>query len=131
MANFDYSKTLAKSLQLVEKFGRAITFVKLGEVSEDPTKPWHGASDVRTNPSETVTANGVFVHPESLKETGRRQTTVDFVSKVDQIAIVAFAGSLDQFSEIIDDDGSRWKIETIDTLRPGSVTVLHFVSVRR
>lgn len=45
--------------------------------------------------------------------------------------MIAGDADLSEYNELIDSDSTRWRIEKVQTLKPGNVTLLHFVGVKR
>lgn len=128
----NYAAIAASAQARVERFGRLITFVKLSAGPTDPTKPWKGVTDPRAiEPEESLEIYGVFVEPESLERLGKQRSSADFIKSAEQVIIVATTQDLGKFDEVIDTDGSRWKIDNLQSLTPGDTTLLHYVRVQR
>src|SRR5690349_6330469 len=116
---FDYTKTLARAQERIERFGREITFIQLSAGPSDPTKPWQGSTDARATPVSTLTLFGVFVEPESLERLGRQRASGDFIKSAEQVIIVSTSENLGKFDEVVDSDGASYKIDNIQSLGPG------------
>ena len=132
---FNYADVSKKAKQIVDNFGRNITFVKFDEVVADPTKPWDGAGDPRVTPESSITLKGVFVPPSSSVELGLQTIKPGFSDRARQIIILAPGVAhkdveFEQYDEVV--DGTvRWKIVQAETLKPGSDRVAYFVEVER
>ncbi len=127
----DFVRLLATAQRLISESGRSIQLVKLDSTPADPTKPWDGPTDPRTG-TTTLTLDGVAVDPTSAARLGLVSMTDDLMKRSEQIYIVAAGANvdLDVFNEV-NDEGKTWKIEGVRTLRPGKVTVLSYIGVRR
>lgn len=128
---FDYSKILVSAKKRVQDFGRELTLIRLDPDPVDAAKPWQGAAAPRTTPIDTLTVYGVFVEPESLERLGKQRASNDFIKSAEQVIIIAYEGSLGAFDEVIDTDGSRWKIANHQELGPGDTILLHYLRVQR
>lgn len=131
MSTVDYNKIYLKAKKRAVKYGRAITFVQLDGAPTNPSRPWLGNSDARATPVATLETHGVFVEPESLERLGKQRQANEFVESAEQVIIVAHNGSLGQFDEVIDTDGSLWKIANKQELAPGDSKIIHYVRVQR
>lgn len=131
MAVQDYSEFVDDADELTAEFGRLVTFVELSSGPTDPLKPWKGATDPRAVPVSTLNLFAAFVEPSTLDALGTQATGMDFLKRSTKIAIVSSTAALTNFDEILESDGSRWKIEGISTLEPGDTKILHYVGVRR
>jgi hypothetical protein len=131
MSTFNYAEILAVGQGIIIEFGRIVTFVELGNTPTDSNKPWAGTSTLRSAPLSTFSTSVVFVEPSSLDQLGQEVITDDFVKRSQQILIVASTQEFRKFDEIIDTDGSRWKIQGISELKPGDSAVMHFIGVSR
>lgn len=132
MATFDYSEMAALSASLIEEFGRTATFIELGDVAANPAQPWLGAANPRGAPKQTLERFIVMVEPESSVELGQEYTAFDFLKRSQKIVLVYSETLLEPFDELLDNiDGSRWKIQGMSRLRPGSTDLLWFVGVSR
>ncbi len=116
--------------------GRRVTFVRLSDAPSDPARPWRGSNDSRQAPVTSV-QTAVFIPAQGSPAFGRRQETSELVKRTQQVALVAPGGQttvdLSIFDEVVDTDGSRWKITYVETLEPGDkgVRVLYQVGLMR
>lgn len=129
---FDYaSEIVPVAIELLEEFGRPVTFIELGDVAANASQPWLGATSPRGAPKQTLVLNAAFVEPESMERLGNDATTDDFHKRSQQICIVHAAVELAPFDEILDTDGSRWKITGISKLKAGPTLLVYFVGTKR
>ena len=131
----DYVKAATTAARLVSENGRSVTFLRLDQTIDDSAKPWRGTSNPRTVPDDTVTTSGVFVSPmEGGALLGRTTTSIEWIKRSEQICIVALGATstddLSRFDELLDGT-ERWRITGVETLKPGSTTLLYFVGVAR
>lgn len=128
---FDYGPIQAKAQELVAEFGKAVTLRRLDVTPPDPDMPWRGPTDPRATPAATLDVDAVFVEPSSLQTLGVNVTLLDWVKRAQQVAIVAHASDLSDYSELVDSDSSPWRIVGVSTLNPGGTRLLHYVGVTR
>lgn len=131
MASFDYTDIEASALELIVSFGRSVTLVQLDPGPTVAGKPWQGSTAPRTAPLATKSVSAVFVEPHSLTQLGRECVSDDFVRRCTNVAIVATSSNLEPYNELLDSDGSRWKITTTATLKPGGVNLLAYIGLSR
>lgn len=129
----DYARLAQTAERLVRNAGRSIIFVKLKETPSDPSRPWKGPG---AGGEINLPLVGVFVPPNAVRQfglpsLGEGTEFRDLVTRSEQI-IITFQGENDlrQYSSVVDGD-DRWGIIGTQVLRPGSVTLLGFVGVRR
>jgi hypothetical protein len=125
----NYTKSQALAQKLIEANGREVVFNQLGGAPADPLKPWAGAGPASV--VNTVTAKGLFASTSiSGKDLGIDVKVLDLLPRVSEVVLVAGSAGIDDFNFII--DGSvRWRIEWIQTLKPGPTTILYYVGVNR
>jgi hypothetical protein len=128
---FDYAPMAATALALVAEFGRSVTLQRLDRTPPDADKPWLGPVNPRATPAATLTVAAVFVEPGSTQELGLDTTLVDWAARATRIAVIASPADLTGYSELVDIDGTTWRIVGVSTLSPGSTRLLHFVGVSR
>lgn len=128
---FNYAPKLALAQKLIKFYGRPVTLVQLNSTPTDPTKPWQGTANPRATPAATLVIYGVFVEPESLERLGKQRASSDFIKSAEQVLIVSTPENLGIYDEAIDEDGSTWKIDNLQSLQPGGITLLHYLRVQR
>lgn len=122
--------TLAE--ELINEFGRDITFIRFDQAESDSNKPWLGPTDPRTTPNATADIRGIFVSPTGM---GLSTVDEDLLKRSDEICIVAPGVNSPPFdlataNEMIDNSVSK-KVLFTETLKPGDVTLLYFLGVAR
>ncbi len=136
MADFCYDEMAECAEELISETGRTIQIIKFSETPDDSNAPWDGPTTPRLTPEKDVTTVATFVHPTSVSQLGKSTVSDDLKARSEQICLIApgistIPDDLATFTEIIDDDTTRWNITGVETLRPGSKTLLYFVGVKR
>lgn len=129
---FDYGPLADRARQLIENFGRKVTFMRFNQAPADPDKPWEGPVDARQNPDEEVKdMPAVFVAPGEL---GKEVMSEDLMKRSTQACLVApgteLTTDLSTMNEI-KDEGKQWKITGVEVLKPATQTVLYVIGVKR
>ena len=129
-----YASKAATAKRLINKRGRSIELIRLDESAANTSRPWKGPPSTPTE--GTLPLKGVFVPPNTVRQFGLSALGLgtqleDMISMSDQVIIVA-QGEVDLriFTEVLD-DGMRWGIFASQILKPGDVTLLGFLGVRR
>lgn len=128
---YDYSDDVAFAQEMIAEFGRQIVLVKYSGIPGDANKPLHGPTAPPTRVEDIFAA---FLEPSSVIRLGQSTEQRPGLWKDStQIALIAADGANDfaTFHAIEDSDGSGWKIEHVETLKPGATAVLYFVGVKR
>ena len=114
----DLSPQIATAQRLIGRFGRPVTLEQLGSSSG-------GEATV----SQSLAVNAVFMDPSSL---GFEARSSELLRRAVQIAFVAPGADVDlnAYQRLRDGDVT-WAIEGVEVLRPGSQTVLGYLSVKR
>lgn len=126
-----------KANTLVATKGRLVQFVKLSRADDDSEKPWRGTTDPRTTPEATVDdVPVVVVPPTGVTALGFSMQPTELIKRAEQIMIAAPGSSvtqnLEEFDEVVDTDGTTWKIGPTQALRyDDGPTILYYVGVRR
>jgi hypothetical protein len=133
MVDFTAIANLANTI-LADLPGRSVTVIKLDDSVDDAAKPWRGASDARSTPAASSTQTAVFVPPTG-SGLGSLVQQEELIKRSEQIMLIApgaaSSDDLSDFDEVIDTDGSRWKITFTEVLAPSDVTLLYAIGVRR
>lgn len=127
----DYTEFAELAEEEIAEAGRFVTLVQLGDTPTDPLKPWLGNTAARATPKRSEAVMAVFVEPSIMDKLGFNSTTLDFMKRSTQICMIYFDGPLGDFTELVDTDGSIWRVMGLTTLKPGATTLLHFVGVAR
>jgi hypothetical protein len=135
MATFDWTQIAKDAEEMINLFGRDITFVKFAVAAADPAKPWRGNLTPRESPDDSVTLKGVFVPPSSATKLGLSTFKPGMTDTFKQLLMIAPGATLattdfESFDEIID-DSVRWKITKSETLKPGTTRLMYFFEVER
>lgn len=125
-----HDKLLPMINRLLAKHGRSITFIEIGEAPADPLFPFEGPTDPIATQQRTLVTKGCFVEPDSLQRLGLTKRIEELLQRSDRICLVPGPAVLDGYN-VIEDEGSTYKIVDFETLRPGTTTLLHFVGTFR
>ena len=139
----DYEKLSATALKLIEKNGRTVTLVKLSETPANASEPWKGpaaAAAVSVGEPGALGSGKVGLEVIACFVTFSDNELAELFGLVNEArrgqksAFVAGAAvtpeDLRDFDQMV--DGSDvWKIEAVDTLRPGDVPLLHYLVLGR
>lgn len=135
MAN--YVKLLAVANKLINKNGRNIILQHEERDPKDPSKPWRGPLLEKDGGTPVkFPVKGVFVPPNTVREfgitsLGEGTLMEDMIAVSQQIVIIAGTETdLRQF-DTIKDRSESWGIKGLQVLRPGDITLLAFIGVRR
>jgi len=124
----------ATAKRLVDAKGRSVTFIQLDAGTDDANQPWRGKADARATPANSVTLIAAFVPPSGVALGAEMALAEDLVKRSEQIMLVAPGTDQRDFSaydEVIDTDGTRWKIIFSDLLKPAEIAILWSIGVRR
>jgi len=124
----DWSSFVALAKRLIDKNGRSVNIELLSKGPADANKPWRGNATPATSISTVVKA--CFV-PATTEMFGRTIANDDMLAKTDQIALVAQSTSNLENYTSINDGNSRYKIEWVWTLKPGSVIIMYAFGICR
>ncbi len=128
MAEYDAFAALAN--RLILKKGRKITLRQLSAVATDPTKPWKGTG-APTAAGTLLNVPAVFL-PASGSGLGKDIVSEELLKKVTQVALIPpLQEGLDVMHEIVDTDGTIWKIDWAQVLKPATQTVLYVFGLTR
>jgi len=130
----DYGVLVTTVNALIKDLGRPVTVTRLDATPDDVGDPGGGKAAPRDTPAEEALVDAIFVHPDSAAELGMTKMSDDLMKKTKDIAIVAPGPtgtfSLDDADELLD-EGVTKKVSFVRKLRPGSVTLLYFIGLRR
>ena len=130
----NYTKLAATARRLVEASGRPVNLIKLDPTGESG-KPWDGPADPRATPADSLDCHGVFVPPGS-GGLGAMVESNDLFKTSQQICILtvdAGTWTMDalEAEELVDEDGTYWRVNVAQELKPASSALLWFVGVSR
>lgn len=135
----DYLALQAKAVKMIKAKGRQITLFSLPKDEPiNPQRPWKGVN-ASIDPSETsikLLTYGVFVPPNTVRQFGITSLGdgtdyQDLITKTEEIAIIAGQEVDFKAFNTIRDRGKDYGILASQVLRPGDVTLLAFVGIRR
>lgn len=125
-----HDKFLLMVHRLVTKNGRVVTFIELNATPANPSFSFEGPVDPQAVPTRSLTTSGCFVEPDSLQRLGITQKIQELIQRSDRIMLVPGSNDLRDYN-VVTDEGETYKITGIETLRPGTTTLLHFVGTMR
>lgn len=129
----DYSPQIALAKRLVRAKGRQVTLQRLSRVATDPAKPWRASDQSVLDAEAPLTV--VAVPPSSASSLGLRWDDADPSKSLEQILIAEVGEThpeeLGSFDRVLDSDGSVWRINFVEQLRPAEQSILYFLGVAR
>lgn len=131
MSAFDYSRPLATAQRLVARFGRLVALQGVSAGPADANNPLAGPAPA---PDPVTDIPAAFVEPVGLRSLGLSAQLQALFKNSTQIAIVAPVSGTPDFLDmkfLIDSDNSIWKINVIETLKPGETVLLYYIGVAR
>lgn len=129
MSTYNYATIVPRVRAKIKAYGRAVTFSKrsiTSAPSNDPLAGPQGGDIISTS------VDAVFVPITGLASLGIATTKIDAFKTSEQVALLppaAFDYAEQQF--LIDSDGSVWKINIIDMLKPAETALLFYIGVSR
>lgn len=123
----NYARAVALAVRLITANGRELKVQRLSSTPANTAKPWEGP--VAPSVAEELTLTGVFLSPEG--GWGKEFVSEDLVKRCDQVCMLP-GGSYDLADyTVIEDEGTKWRIEWMRELKPGDTTVLYALGVKR
>lgn len=128
----NYVRLAAVAKRLIETNGRTVTLYRRSTTPADPTKPWRGADEDDT---ETLDVIGAFVG-DTDTDLGQLLALAGgtLTGRSGKVLLVAAdsapAEDLESFNGVLDGDVS-WAIQSIETLAPGPVILMHQLRLQR
>jgi len=129
----DYTPNIATAQRLIAKFGRPVILRHEDQTPVDEERPW--GPDLDTD-DLSLSTFGVFVPPNQvrifgLSALGDSTEFRDLVTFSEQIMICS-PGDIDpKFYDTVVDAGVHWRINAIQSLKPGTQTILCYFGIRR
>ncbi len=126
---FDYDSLQVVATELMAFFGRDVTLQRRPTAAADPARPWEGSSAPAAG---GIVLSGVKAAFVSFSATDRAASpSITMKDKRVLLGVQTPAEEIDQDWEIIDDDGSVWKVvEVLDSVKPGPLQILYDLQVR-
>lgn len=125
MAN--HQKFLNLATKLIKKHGRSMTFVKIVSGNTDPDKPWKGSGATDVTLATTI---GAMV-PFRGNDFGSLWQDFDLSKISDEVVLVAGVPGVDLLEAHKLLDGPERKIEWVQHLKPGDLTIMYAFGVNR
>lgn len=129
---YDYAPITATASQLIAKYGRAITLQSESVTPADANAPWDGPAqwdDGTAAAERKVAATGVFV---GAGATEFKDIAGGLIRRGKSGFLISGSLSVDVADfDSIKDGTDLWKIDRVETLKPGSDVVLYGVEVSR
>lgn len=119
-APFDYDDLVATADELLQEFGRQVTFIQTATTAADPDKPWRGSDTTAAVTKPNVWAALVPWVSADDKDSVRYDVQMAIVSAS---SFPESNGEL--FDQLIDSDGSVYHLHDADIVAPGTVRVLY------
>lgn len=117
---FDYADMVATADELLQEFGRNVTFFRTGSTPADSTKPWRKENTGTDTTLSNVRAAVIPFTSDDDKDSVRYGTKMVIVS-----ASSFPSNDAETFDGMIDADGGRWHLHDCDIINPGGVRVLY------
>jgi len=125
----DYPSLVLVVQDLINTTGRSIKLQQLGGTAEDADKPWRGTGVPKV--IKTISTFGTFVAPTGLDKYGISFISNELLKRCDEVVLVAGAKTdYEGFHQLVD-SSTTWRIEWIEKLKPGSVTLLYAIGICR
>lgn len=129
---FDYPGVAQDALDLIEEFGRQVTFVLKPRTATDITKPWRGGKQVAVDPDvpdpdEPSQIEDIFAAIVPFENQDEPNSIVRrFPTATAYVAHLSFPdGTEVENLDSIEDGDTTWRICKVETINPGSVKVLY------
>jgi hypothetical protein len=125
----DHSDFLDLAREMISEEGREVVFAKLDADPADATKPWRGAG--APTPVDPVTTFAVFLPDGS--GLGKLTEDNELFKTSENVLLVAppVTGEDLEGYHVVTDDGVRWKINVVQTVKPATLAVLYAMGVSR
>lgn len=124
-----YDELLPVVRELIEEFGRVVTFERLSATPADVNKPWRGPAAPTV--AATASLRAAFVPPTGA-EFGKDWISSDLLSRCEQVCLVAPDDTFDLNNcTSVNDGGQRWNVAWTWVLRPGDINMLFAIGVKR
>lgn len=120
----------ATGKRLIAKNGRKIKVQRLSATAADSNKPWQGAGEPTS--AQEISTVGAFIPHTGLQDLGKYlDVDEELLKRCDQVVLIpGMATDLGQFNMVLD-DSVKYSIEWVRALKPGTVTTLYAMGLRR
>jgi len=131
----DYIKLANRAKVLVGENGRALKIIRFNKTAADPTKPWKGPTDPRTDVEISADIVGAFMPLSNANRLGITVTDIESLKRTKEFFLVAPGADNPPFDlstadEIID-NGQHYKITFVEVMRPSEFTLLYYIGTER
>lgn len=129
---FDYSSIAATANELINEFGRSITLFRPSTTSANPSEPWkdpESFSFSSATSDQKAIVKAVWV---GMGETEFREVAGGLIRRGAAGFLISGTVNkpIDKFVAI-DDGGELWKVQRVETLKPGGTVLLYGVEVNK
>jgi hypothetical protein len=128
----NYTRMRALAERLIEENGRDIQLIRQDQGNPvDPAMPWRASTEAS---EVSITVTGVLIPFETETATGT------IVRRQEQTALIAAKSvddenpantNIEDYDELLDDDGTRYRIEDVALIKPGSQRILYMLKVKQ
>lgn len=131
MATANHAKFVTTAQRLITKHGRSVTLIEFAG-SDNTEEPWKGPDDPRPDVARRLTVSAVFIPPSGVSDLGHTEISQDLFKDSEQVMMFSAGAQIEVggFDEV-EDGETRWKIDTIQTLRPGTVSIISYAGLSR
>lgn len=129
MANYNYAPIVVKVQRAIEKYGREITFIQRATDDAPANDPLAGPSETDI---ESDSVKCLFVPLTGMAQLGILTTKTDDFKQCAQVALLP-PSAIDYAEQtfLVDADGTTWKLNALDMLKPGDTALLYYIGVTR
>lgn len=126
-----YSDMAAVAQEMIQEFGRTVTFVKWSRTPVDPARPEAG---IDLTASTTLSVSAVQASPDDVQDFGfELEAAESLVRKGGKIVLVSGSDvsgdGLETYDSMEESDNSVWRVARVHKLRPGDTTLLYAVGL--
>lgn len=123
---FDYAPISADAKELIEEFGRAVTFQKKSRTAADTAKPWRGPAIADVESIEDIITAIVYGSNEDEPNSVVRRPPVATA----YVAHLSFpTGTVVEDLDSIVDADTTWRIAKCEPVNPGDTKVIYIMSL--
>lgn len=121
-----YDRQVATAKKLIKKYGSIEIFRQIRDVA-DPEKPWEDDGKVTTDTPVYM----VFINDStSLAEVFAAYLAGTTIADGSTVVYIADFGLQPTNKDVLIKDGVEYRIESVETLKPATQTILHALKVK-
>lgn len=125
----DYAELADVVNELILDTGRSVVLERLSATPPDSARPWRGP--VAQTVASSLTAPATFV-PASGAGLGKELVSPELLKTVEQVCMTGPSTVFDiEAATTVTDGAQRWRVEWVQTLKPGSVALLHVIGLKK